>query len=295
MLNGARIRARGAASRFVGSQRRQERVSQLLIWTILGLGALVMVVPFIWMISTSLSREANVVLPRTPQLWPSDPSLFNYDVASSSLPLVRYYLNSIAVTGLSTLGYLFFAAITGYAFAKGRFPGKRLLFLLFLSTLMIPFEVRMIPLYLLVRDIHINNSFAGLIIPVLAGGFGTFLMRQYISTIPDELIDAARVDGAGEARIFRSLILPLCKPALATLAILSIIWRWNDLLWPLLVLTDRDLYTVTLGLASPTRSQGVGAGVALATATHATHTHVLAYLLLQRHVIRAIASTGLKG
>lgn len=282
-LRGARIRARRGATQ------------QLAIGAVLSVGAIIMLAPFVWMLSTSLSEQANIALPRIPRFLPEDPSLFNYEVAVTNVPLGTYYLNSIIVTGLSTVGYLFFAAITGYAFAKGRFPGKRLLFLLFLTTLMIPFEVRMIPLYLLVRDMGLNDTHAGVILPVLAGGLGTFLMRQYISTIPDELIDAARADGAGEFRIFRSIILPLCSPALATLGILSIIWRWNDLLWPLLVLTDRSLYTVTLGLATAARSQGSFTGVSLAMTAIATIPLLIAYLLLQRHVIRAITHTGLKG
>lgn len=254
-----------------------------------------MLAPFLWMLATSLSRKANVALPLKPQFWPPDPSFFNYDIVMTNLPLIRWYLNSIFVTGVTTFGYLSFAAITGYAFAKGRFPGKRILFLGFLATLMIPFEVRMIPLYLLIRDLHLNNSLAGVIVPVLAGGLGTFLMRQYISTIPDELIDAARVDGATEFRTFRSIVLPLCGPALATLGILSIIWRWNDLLWPLLVLVDREQYTVTLGLATSAMSQGAYAGVALATAVLTSLPLALAYLVLQRRVIQAISTTGLKG
>jgi multiple sugar transport system permease protein len=282
-------------SRWRTSRRRRDLVGQVTTVLVLLVGAFVLLLPFEWMLATSLSKQANVALPRTLSFWPPDPSLFNYEIALTNLPMVHWFYNSVVVTVGTTFGYVFLAAITGYAFAKGRFPGKRLLFLAFLSTLMIPFEVRMIPLYLLVRDLHLNDSLAGVVVPVLAGGLGTFLMRQYISTIPDELIDAARVDGAGEFRIFRSIVLPLCKPVLATLGILSIIWRWNDLLWPLLVLTDRDLYTVTLGLATSTTTQGSYAGVSLATTVLATLPLVIAYLVLQRHVIRAITNTGLKG
>jgi ABC-type glycerol-3-phosphate transport system permease component len=216
-------------------------------------------------------------------------------VAVSNLPIVRYYINSFIVTTATTLGYLFLSSLSGYAFAKGRFPGKTFLFITLLSTLMIPFEIRMIPLYFLMRTLHLNDSLPALIIPFLAGGFGTFLMRQYISTIPDDLVDAARVDGANEFTIFWKIVLPLCGPVLAARAVLTALWRWNDVLWPLLVISDRKWYTVTLGLATAGRSQGIFTGVALANASLAIIPIILLYLLLLRYIIKGITMTGLKG
>jgi multiple sugar transport system permease protein len=278
------------------SRRRSERLRQALILLILGLGAIAMILPFEWMVATSLSRAANTGMPRIPTFWPKDPSLFNYGIAASNLPILRYYLNSVIVVGLSTVGYLFFSSLSGYAFAKGRFPGRTFFFVAFLLTLLVPFEIRMIPLYLLMRDLNLNDTLPALILPFLVGGFGTFLMRQYISTLPDDLIDAARLDGAGEFAIYRSVVLPLCVPVLAALAVITVIWRWNDILWPLLAVSDRSLYTVTLGLAIAGRgSQGIYTGVALATAALAILPVVVVYLLLQRHIIRGIALTGMKG
>ena len=269
--------------------------SQFAIAAALIIGAFVMVLPFIWMVATSLSRQADISMPRTPSLWPPDPSLFNYQIATDNLPILRLYLNSLVVVGVTTAGYVFFCSLAGYAFAKGRFPGKTWLFIAFLATLFIPFETRMIPLYLFMNQLHLTNTYWALILPFLAGGFGTFLMRQNISTIPDELIEAARLDGASEFRIFWMIILPLCKPTLATLAIINVIWRWNDVLWPLLVTSNRDLYTVTQGLALEGHSQGTYTGVALATAVLAIAPVVIAYLFLQRYVIRSIVSSGVKG
>lgn len=262
---------------------------------VLWIGAFFMVIPFVWMLTTSLSRKADVSMPRTPSLWPPDPSLFNYMIATDKLPILRLYLNSLIVVGASTAGYLFFCSLAGYAFAKGRFPFKSALFILFLATLFIPFETRMIPLYLFMVQVHLTNTYPALILPFLAGGFGTFLMRQTIANIPDELVDAARVDGASEFRIFWTIILPLCRPTLATLAILNVIWRWNDVLWPLLVTSDTDMYTVTQGLALEGHSQGTYTGVALATAVLAIGPVVVAYLFLQRYVIRSVVSSGVKG
>ena len=279
----------------LSSQRNFRRLQQITIFVIMAIGAVAMIAPFEWMLATSFSRSANVAMPRIPTFWPSVPSFFNYKVASTNLPLVRYYLNSVIVTTISTLGYLFFSSLTGYAFAKGRFIGKSLLFIILLTTLMIPFEIRMIPMYLLMRQLHLNDTYAALILPFISGGFGTFLMRQYISAIPDELIDAARVDGASELTIYARIVLPLCGPALAALTVLSALWRWNDVLWPLLVLSDRSLYTITFGLAIASRSQGIFTGVALATSAIAILPIMILYLFLQRYIIKGIMLTGLKG
>ena len=284
-----------AVQRLFASRRVNNRAQQLVIFAVLAIGAITMIIPFIWMVGTSFSRSANIAMPRIPRLWPTDPSLFNYQVAVTNLPIIRYYVNSFIVTATTTLGYLFFSSLTGYAFAKGRFPGKTFFFLALLTTLMIPFEIRMIPLYFLMRTLHLNDTLAALILPFLAGGFGTFLMRQYISTIPDDLVDAARVDGANEFVIYWRIVMPLCGPALAALAVLTALWRWNDVLWPLLVISDRNWYTVTLGLAIASRSQGIFTGVALANASLAILPIIVLYLALQRYIIRGITLTGLKG
>lgn len=268
---------------------------QLGAYAVLIAGALVFVIPFVWMFTTSLSRKANQGMPRIPTFWPPDPSEFNYMVASTNLPLIQFYANSIITVTAVTLGYLFFCSLAGYVFAKGRFPGRGLLFLVFLTTLFIPFPMQMIPLYLLVRDLHLNNSLAGLVLPFLVGGFGIFFMRQAMQSVPDDLVDAARLDGAGEFRIYRTVMLPLCGPALVTLAVISILWRWNDVLWPLLVNSERGLYTVTQGLAIAGRSQGIYVGVAMATAAMAIFPVILAYVIFQRWIIRGIATTGTRG
>lgn len=285
----------GLLRSLLSSQRNFKRLQQIVIFIIMAVGAIAMIAPFEWMLATSFSRSANVAMPRIPRFWPSDPSLFNYKVAITNLPLVRYYLNSLIVTITSTLGYLFFSSLTGYAFAKGRFVGKSVLFIVLLTTLMIPFEIRMIPMYLLMRQLHLSDTYAALILPFISGGFGTFLMRQYISAIPDELIDAARIDGANELTIYTRIVLPLCGPALAALTVLSALWRWNDVLWPLLVISDRSLYTITFGLAIAGRSQGIFTGVALATSAIAILPLMILYLFLQRYIIKGIMLTGLKG
>lgn len=268
---------------------------QLAAYAILVGGALVFIIPFVWMFTTSLSRRANQGMPRIPTFWPPDPSEFNYMVASTNLPLVQFYANSVITVTAVTLGYLFFCSLAGYVFAKGRFPGRGPLFLVFLTTLFVPFPMIMIPLYLQIRDMGLNNSLAGLVVPFLVGGFGIFFMRQAMQSVPDDLVDAARLDGAGEFRIYRTVMLPLCGPALVTLAVISILWRWNDVLWPLLVNSERGLYTVTQGLAIAGRSQGIYVGVAMATAAMAILPVIIAYIIFQRWIIRGIATTGTRG
>jgi len=280
---------------FLAGRRQAELARQIVILAVLIIGALSMIVPFEWMLATSLSRSANSSMPRIPQLWPSDASFFNYKIALTNLPVLTYYWNSFIVTASATLGLLLFSSLAGYAFAKGRFPGKSVLFVILLTTLMIPFEMRMVPMYLEMRDLHLNDNLLALILPFIAGGFGTFLMRQYMTSIPDELLDAARMDGANELVIFSQIVLPLCGPVLAALTVLSVLWRWNDVLWPLLVIDNNKLYTVTLGLAVEGRSQGTLTGVVLANTTLAILPIVLIYILLQRFIVRGIMLSGLKG
>lgn len=283
---------RRASPRSATSRRRIDR---FVVLAVLCVGAIAMLAPFLWMIATSLSRQANVSMPPSPSFWPADASLFNYRIAFSNWPIIRYYANSVIVVTASTVGYVFFSALTGYAFAKGRFRGRSICFIIFLSTLLIPFETRMIPLYRLMTSAGLDNSRSALVLPFLVGGFGTFLMRQNISSVPDELIDAARIDGAGEFRIFRSIVLQLCKPSLAALAIVNVLWRWNDVLWPTLINSDPDTFTVTQGLAASGNSQGTYIGVALATATIAVVPVLVVYVVLQRYFVRGIAAAGIKG
>jgi multiple sugar transport system permease protein len=247
------------------------------------------------MLATSLSRSANIAMPRIPQFWPPDPSFYNYGITFINLRILRYYWNSFIVTTSTTLGWLLFSSMAGYAFAKGRFPGKSFLFILLLTTLMIPFEIRMVPMYLEMRALHLNDTLLALILPFVAGGFGTFFMRQYMTSIPDELLDAARLDGASEFAIYLKIVLPLCTPALAALAVLSALWRWNDVLWPLLIISNDKLYTVPLGLAISGSSQGRFVGLMMADTALSILPIVVLYIFMQRFIVRGIMLSGLKG
>jgi multiple sugar transport system permease protein len=274
--------------------RRRDLVARVVLYTILGAGLLVVVGPFLWAVLSSLKPEAEIRrIPAT--WWPEVFTLDNYRELLSRLDFPQAFANSAIVAVLTTLGNLVFCSLLGYALAKLRFPGKRALFLVVLGTLMVPSMVTFVPQFVMVSNLGLVNSYGGLILPFLATPFGVFLMRQYLLSIPDELIEAARVDGAGELRIFARVVMPLCGPALATLTILTFLASWNNFLWPLVVATTEDRYTLPVALALYSVGQNrIELGLVLAGAVAVLLPVVIVFVLLQRHFLRGIATTGLK-
>jgi multiple sugar transport system permease protein len=274
--------------------RRRDLVARVVLYTILGAGLLVVVGPFLWAVLSSLKPEAEIRrIPAT--WWPEVFTLDNYRELLSRLDFPQAFANSAIVAVLTTLGNLVFCSLLGYALAKLRFPGKRALFLVVLGTLMVPSMVTFVPQFVMVSNLGLVNSYGGLILPFLATPFGVFLMRQYLLSIPDELIEAARVDGAGELRIFARVVMPLCGPALATLTILTFLASWNNFLWPLVVATTEDRYTLPVALALYSVGQNrIEFGLVLAGAVAVLLPVVIVFVLLQRHFLRGIATTGLK-
>jgi len=201
----------------------------------------------------------------------------------------------VLVAGAVTVGNLLFCSALGYALAKLRFPGQRVLFAFVLGMLMVPGMALFVPQFVLVSNLGLVNTYAGLVLPYLVTPFGVFLMRQYLLSIPDELIEAARVDGAGEFRIFWRVVLPLCRPALATLGILTFLSSWNNFLWPLVVATTEDKYTLPVALALYSIGQNrINFGLLLAGSVVVVLPILIVFLILQRHFLRGIATTGLK-
>jgi multiple sugar transport system permease protein len=264
------------------------------VYGLLAVGLIVMVTPFVWMLLGSVKTDAE--LRRSPPNWlPEDANLDNYRELFDRLDFPQFFFNSTLVAVVVTLGNLLFCSMVGYALAKIDFPGRRALFLLVMATLMIPGMVTFVPLFVLVSNIGLVNTYPGLILPYLAGPFGVFLMRQYIAGLPDELIDAARVDGAGELRIFRSVIMPLCGPALATLGILTFLASWNNFLWPLVVATSEDKYTLPVALALYSVGQNnTRYGLLMAGAVVVVLPVLALFVALQRHFVQGIAMTGIK-
>jgi multiple sugar transport system permease protein len=261
---------------------------------VLIVGLIVMVTPFVWMLLGSFKTTGE--LRQTPPTWiPEDPTLDNYRDLFDRLNFPRFFFNSTLVATTVTVGNLLFASMAGYALAKLSFPGKRVLFVLVLSTLMIPGVVLFMPQFVLISNLGLANTHAALILPFLAGAFGVFLMRQYMVGIPDELLDAARVDGAGEYTIFFRVVLPLCGPALATLAVLTFVSTWNSFLWPLVAATTEDMYTLPVALALfATGQQESNLALQLAGATVVVLPMIILFFVMQRYVIQGVARTGIK-
>lgn len=265
-------------------------------YTILVITAALLVFPFVWMIDASLMTSGEIQ--SRPPVWlPKTPQFSNYPELLDNLPLGRFYLNSLLVTGATVIGVLLTSSLAGYAFAKYQFPGRSFLFYLILATLMIPGFVTLIPVFFIVRQLGWIDNYLGLILPGISSAYGVFFMRQFIYSIPDELIDAARIDGAAEILIYWRIILPLTKPALATLGTFVFIGAWNSFLWPLLVVNSRELYTVPLGLNSLRTFAAEARSLHLlvsGTVLSVIPTLIL-FVFLQRYFIQGIALTGLKG
>jgi multiple sugar transport system permease protein len=265
---------------------------RVAIWTLLALGGIVMVMPFAFMISTSLKTSDEVYDLR---LIPSAPTLENYVHLFSESRFLRWFANSFLVASVSTVSVLFFDSLAGYVLCKYRFRGNRLVFLLILSTLMIPTEMLVIPWYVMSKTMGWLNTTWGIMFPGLITGFGVFLMKQFFETVPDALIDAARIDGLSEFRIFWEVALPLVTPALSALAIFTFLGSWTAFLWPLIVTNSIENYTVPVGLASFAGEFATEWNMIMTGAAVATIPTLVVFILLQKFIIRGVILSGVKG
>jgi multiple sugar transport system permease protein len=268
---------------------------RVFLYSVLLFGCLFTLVPFIWMLSTSFKSGTEIVkLP--PTFLPEKFSLQSYQTIFNDprVPLVRFYLNSIIVSVSVVTMVLFTSSLAGYVFAKYQFWGKNILFTLLLASLMIPFQVMMIPLYLILVRLGLTDSLMGLIVPGAVSAFGIFLMRQFIESIPSELIDAARIDGAGEFGIYSRIILPQMGPALATLGIFVFLGTWNDYLWPLIVITTTEKRTLPIMLTWYNSQHGSRYDLTMAASVLVILPILIVYFIFQRWVVRGIALTGFK-
>jgi len=255
-----------------------------------------MAFPFIWMISSSLKTPDEII--QVPIQWiPSDPQWLNYTKIWSVTPLGRMYLNSIFVTVAITLGVLVTSSMGGFALSKYKFKGRDWLFLAILSTMMIPFFVLLIPLFFLVKEFGWANSYLGLIVPHLANAFGIFLMRQFTMSVPDEMLQAARIDGASEWRIYWRIVLPLQKQALAALGIFVFVYNWDSFLWPLAVISEQTMSTLPLGLNMLRNAYNAQQNVnmLMTGSTIAVIPSLIVFVALQKYFVKGITMTGMKG
>lgn len=261
--------------------------------TLLTTGAILVLIPIVWAVLSSL-KSPQELAQRPPTLLPTDPTFGGYTEALTAFDFPRYFLNSAIVTVVATLLTLVVNSMAAYALSKYNFRGRDALFVITLATIMIPLQVIFLPVYQVVSSLGLVNTLWGMIIPAAATPTGVFLLRQYMLSLPDDLIEAARIDGAGEWRIFARIILPLCRPALAVVAIFSVIWRWNDFLWPLIVAQDESVYTLPVALARFSGQLVVPFHLVLAMSVLSIVPVVLLFLLLQKQIIAGVAQTGLK-
>lgn len=278
-----------------GSGRRIN-VGKITVYTILILGSIVAIMPFLWMILASFKTGAEVrQIP--PTFWPVNPTLENYKTlfADPKLPLTLFYRNSALIATVNTATALFTSSLFGYIFAKFKFPGSKLWFWIILALMMIPFQVTMIPSYLILAKLGLLNKLTGLMIGAAITPFGIFLMRQFSLSIPNEMLDAARVDGASEWRIYWSIVLPQLGPALATLGMLTFMFNWNAYLWPLIVLTEQEKRTLPIILTWYTTQHSNQTQLSMAAAVLVVLPILLVFLIAQRWIVRGITLSGMKG
>ncbi|MEE8162533.1 MAG: carbohydrate ABC transporter permease [Anaerolineae bacterium] len=270
-------------------------IGNMVVYAVLIIGAIAMIMPFAWMVSTSF-KEAGGIFTYPPRWIPSRFVLDNYLDAWRAAPFGRYFLNSIFVASAVTLGQLITCSLAAYAFARLDFPGKSLLFLLVLSTIMIPLQLTIIPSFLVLRELKWLDTYYALIVPFTVSAFGTFLLRQTFMTIPQELEDAAKLDGCSRLGFLWRIVLPLSKPPLASLALFTFMGTWNDYLWPLIMTNSREMRTLQIGLRFLVSQEGGSRwGIFMAATVMVSLPIIIFYLLVQKQFVKGIALTGLRG
>jgi multiple sugar transport system permease protein len=275
------------------ARRTRGRRAKIVVTGLLAVVACVTLLPFYWMLSSSLrTMETMFSLPID---WiPYPPNWQSYVLAWQAQDFARYFLNSGFVAIAITLANLLLCSLAGYSLTKFHYRGRGIMFFAILSTMMLPLEVTMVPLFLIIKRLDWANTYQGLIVPFLVDGFGVFLMRQYMMSIPRDLIDSARIDGASELRIFWMIVLPLCKPALVALAVFTFREAWDMYIWPLIIITKDSLRTLPLGISLFMSSYGTSWDQLMAIAVLGTLPMILLFFFLQRAFIQGIAATGLK-
>jgi multiple sugar transport system permease protein len=276
-----------------GAPRRSR--ASIVLYVLLTLGLVLMVAPFVWMVLGSFKPQAEFL--RLPPTWlPEAPTTNNYQRLIDQLDMPRFFFNSIVVAIAVTVGNLIFAPMLGYALAKLQFAGKGVLMGLVLATLMLPGAALLVPLFVLMSSLGLVNTYPSLILPFLAGPFGVFLTRQFFAGLPDELLEAARMDGASEFRIFWTIAMPLAGPVLATLGILTFLGSWNSFIYPLVMAQEPQMYTLPVALATfATGQHQADHGMLMAGSLVLILPVLIIFVVLQRWITEGIATTGLKG
>ena len=278
----------------MGMDKRKYMIMKICIFLIVFLAALVALFPFYWMFVTAV-KPVEEIFEFPPKLWPGEFIWSNFATALSRADFGRYFRNSFIVTFTSTAITVSINLLAGFAFAKYKVRFKGFFFLIVLRTLMIPLQVTMIPNFIIATKLGIRNTLWGVIIPPCAEAFGLFMARQFISDIPDELLEAGRIDGATEFTIFSRIILPNVKPLISVLVIFTVMWRWNDLQWPLILISNEKYYTVQLGLSMLNGAQYVNWNDMMSASLISTIPVLVVFLIFQKEFVQGMASSGIKG
>ena len=272
---------------------RRGRIVEGGVLVALALASVVMLFPIYCMLASALKSPLEAAL-LPPTLWPHDPRPSNFAEAWAAASFWRYLANSVVISTGTVVGVLACSTLAGYAFAKYQFPGRSVLFGALLATMMVPGQVTAIPLYLQLRDVGLLNTPLAVILPALGGGFGTFLMRQQLSSLPDELLDAARIDGAGEGRIFWQIVLPQAGPAIAALVIFTFMASWDSFFWPLIVLSSPEKYTLPVGVALFRGQFTTNQSYVMAVSFLTTLPVLGVFFAAQRRFVQGVALTGMR-
>lgn len=275
-------------------RRRRRFGPRAITYTVLTVGLVLWLIPFLWMVLGSVKTQGEI-LRRPPTWFPENPTGENFAQWFGPLDFGHFFTNSLVVAVVTVFGNIVFCSMVGYALAKMEFPGKKVLFILVMVTLMVPGVVTFVPLFVMVSSLGLVNTYPALILPFITAPIGVFLMRQFIMGIPDALLEAARLDGAGEWRIFSRIVMPLCGPPLATLGILTFLASWNNFLWPLVAAQTEEMYTLPVALSLYSTGQNAtNYGLLLAGSVLVIAPIIVLFVFLQRWFIRGVATTGLK-
>ncbi len=272
----------------------EDRIRKIVFQAILICGLILTLTPFFWMISTSLKEKAGYFT-MPPQWIPKKVTLTHYKDLFVEVNFLRHFINSTIVAAAVTVLGLLLNSIAGYAFAKFRFPGRDRIFAILIIALMIPGQVTMMPVFMILKKMGLINSYWGLIVSGTVSVYSIFLMRQFVQTIPNDLIESARIDGCSEFGIFWKVIIPLCKPVLATLGIFTFMSSWNSFLWPLIVMIKEEMYTLPVALANLNGQHATNYGLLMAGAVVVVIPVIIVFLFAQKYIIEGISTTGLKG
>lgn len=281
------------------ARKARDIVKVAMFYIVLGIGGLTMLAPFFWMLSTSLKPD-NEIFIYPPRWLPMQVTFENFRKVWKAVPFGRYLFNSAFVAFATTFSQVFLCSLAAYGFARKRFPGKDAIFMAVLGTMMVPMQVTMIPLFILMREMPFGgetgwiDTYWGLIVPGMVSAFSIFLLRQFFQTIPRDLEDAARIDGCGSLRIYFSIILPLAKPALSSVAIFNFIGSWNSFIWPLIIASKEKMRTLPVGLSYFQSQYTISWGLLMAASVLATLPIVIIFLFMQREFVEGIVMSGLK-